>query len=275
MRLDYYTLLCPVPISLSIGTIKQPTLIDIGKLTYPRFKIYQAYLKLTPRAYYESINPEQGKKDWEILTDEQKQEVTLYDVIIVEEPVRYYFLEIFNFFFVERVIFAEDIFWILKTDDYETPMDEIELTKDNVKGAITYDTLSDVLDILQQVCCMKSSDPLDEEKPKFKNAKAKKLYEKMLKAKEDDKKEKEFEDFVNLTLGNIVSSTAAKSMNLNIINIWDATLFQLYDQFRRAQTDDAHYMNAVRVAVWGDEKNQFDPALWYKNTYDKQQNQDF
>ena len=29
-------------------------------------------------------------------------------------------------------------------------------------------------------------------------------------------------------------------------------------------------MNTVRVAVWGDDKNQFDPSLWYKNNFDKQ-----
>ena len=144
------------------------------------------------------------------------------------------------------------------------------LNKQNVKGMINPMTLADVLDILQQVCCIKSNDPLDDPKPKFKNEKARRLYERMLKANKKENKRKAQKDFYNMSLPNIISATAAKNPGLNIINIWDATLFQLYDQFEKAQNDDAHYMNSVRVAVWGDEKNQFDPSLWYKNNFDKQ-----
>ena len=104
----------------------------------------------------------------------------------------------------------------------------------------------------------------------FKNEKAKKLYEKMLKAKEAENKRKEERDLLNSSVPNIISSTAAKCPGLNIINIWDATLFQLYDQFGKTQTDDIHYLNSVRTAVWGDEKNVYDHTLWYKNNYDKQ-----
>ena len=269
MRLDYFTLLCPEPISLSIGTIKQPTLRSIGKLTFHKYCMYQVYLKLTPKDYYEIINKKQGEKVWQVLSDEQKQEISLFDVILVDDIVRYMYLEILNFFFIERVIFRDNVFLIIDTNDYDVLPEEIEITKDNIRGMITSNTILDVLDVLQQVCCIKSNDPMDEAKPKFKNAKAKRLYEKMLKAKDADNKKRELKDVLNLTLPNIISATAAKNSGLNIVNIWDATLFQLYDQFGKTQNDDAHYLNTVRVAVWGDEKDQFDPSLWYKNTYDK------
>lgn len=269
MRLDYFTLLCPEPISLSIGTIKHPTLRDIGKLTFPKYCMYQVYLKLKPKEYYEVINKKNGEKYWKVLSDEQKKEITMYDVLLVEDIVRNMYLEIFNFFFIERIIFRDGIFIILDIDDYDTPSDDIEISKENFRGMINPDNLVNILDILQQVCCIKSNDPLDEPKPKFKNKKAKILYERMLKAKAEENKKKEVKDLFNLTLPNITSATAAKCPGLNIINIWDATLFQLYDQFGKVQNDDAHYLNTVRVAVWGDEKKQFDPSLWYKNTYDK------
>lgn len=272
MKLDYFTLLCPEPISLSIGTIKQPTLRDIGKITFSKFNMFQVYLKLKPSDYYEKINELRGKSEWDSLTDEQKSHITLFDVILVEDIVRLTYLEIFNFFFVERVIFRENLFVIVKTDDYDTPSNDLNLSDENVKGVISNDNLLSVLDILQQICCIKSDDALDENKPVFKNKKAKRLYEKMLKAKATENKKVELKDYYNLKLPNIISATAMKSHGLNIINIWDTTLFQLYDQFKKLQNDDSHYMNAVRVAVWGDEKNQFDPSLWYKNTYDKQNN---
>lgn len=270
MKLDYFTLLCPEPISLSIGTIRQPTLRDIGKLTYPKFGMYQVYLKLTPRDYYMYLNRSQGELYWDILQEEQQKEITLYDVILIEKPILYTYLEIFNFFFVERVIFRDNLFLIVDTDDYDTLPEDLELNKQNVKGMINPMTLADVLDILQQVCCIKSNEPLDDPKPKFKNEKARRLYERMLKAKEKENKRKAQKDFYNMSLPNIISATAAKTPGLNIINIWDATLFQLYDQFEKTLNDDAHYINSVRVAVWGDEKNQFDPSLWYKNNFDKQ-----
>lgn len=270
MKLDYFTLLCPEPISLSIGTIKKPTLREISKLTYPKYGMYQVYLKLTPKDYYMYLNREQGELYWDILSEEQKKDFSLYDLIITEKTVCYTYLEIFNFFFVERVIFRDNLFLVVNTDDYDTDADQLELSKKNVKGVINPMTLNDVLDIIQQICCIKSDDPLDEPEPKFKNKKAKMLYERMLKAREEENRKKQEKDFYNLTLPNIISSTAAKNPGLNILNIWDATLFQVYDQFGKAQNDDAHYMNSVRVAVWGDEKKQFDPSLWYKNNFDKQ-----
>ena len=172
MKLDYFTLLCPEPISLSIGTIRQPTLRDIGRLTFQKFNMFQVYLKLKPVDYYEKINELRGKSEWDSLTDEQKSHITLFDVILVEDIVRLTYLEIFNFFFVERVIFRENLFVIVKTDDYDTPSNDLELSDDNVKGVISNDNLLNVLDILQQIWCIKSDDALDENKPVFKNKKA-------------------------------------------------------------------------------------------------------
>lgn len=269
MRLDYYTLLCPEPIQLSIGNIKHPTLRRIGKLTFQQFGMYQVYLKLTPKDYYKYLANDKLKKEWENLSDDVKANVELYDLVMIDESVMRQYEEIFNFFFIERVVFVDDMFLIVDTDDYETPKEDLDFDELTVIGVINQSTFLDVLDILQQVCCIKSDDPLDETKPKFKNAKAKKLYERMLKAKEQEERKKEAKDAINLSLPNIISATASKNAGLNIINIWDATLFQLYDQFGKVQNDDIHYMNAVRVAVWGDEKNQFDPSLWYKNNYDK------
>jgi hypothetical protein len=270
MRLDYYTLLCPEPIQLSIGNIKHPTLRRIGKLTFQQFGMYQVYLKLTPKDYYKYLANDKLKKEWENLSDVVKLGVTLYDLITIDEVVQKQYEEMFNFFFVERVIYVDDMFLIVDTDDYETPPEELDFDELYITGVINQSTLTDVLDILQQVCCIKSDDPLDEVRPKFKNAKAKKLYDRMLKAKEQEDKKKEIKDSINLSLPNIISATASKNAGLNIVNIWDATLFQLYDQFGKVQNDDIHYMNSVRVAVWGDEKNQFDPSLWYKNNYDKE-----
>ena len=270
MKLEYFTLLCPTPIKLSIGSVKKHTLREIGEFSFPRFRVYEVYLSLTPNSYYNNLADEADKEYWQAIPDEQKVNTTLYDIILLYDDLRECYLDVFNFFFIERVIFRDNYFYTLNTDDYDTPDDEIELSEDNVVGIINHTNIYDVLDILRQVCCIKSDDPLEEQQPVFKNEKAKRLYEKMLKAKEEDNKKKEKRLSMDTSVPNVISSTAAKSPGLNIINIWDATLFQLYDQFGKTQSDDIHYLNSVRVAVWGDEKNTYDHALWYKNNYDKQ-----
>mgnify|MGYP007012484227 CR=1 FL=1 len=272
MKLNYYTLLCPEPIRLSIGTIKHPTLREISKVTYQRFGIYQIYLKLTPNDYYNELNKEKLPY-WESLPDEQKERLTIWELIGLEPELVSGFLAVLNFFFIERIIFREGVFMVIDTDDYETPDEELEINKDNFRGMLHHDIFTDVLDILQQVCHMKSGDGA-EKNYKFKNDKARKLYERMLKAKEEQMRIEARKNAKNYAIPNMISSVAAKSFNLNIINIWDATLFQLYDQFNKLISNDVHYINEVRVSVWGDEKNQFNPALWYKNQYENDEDDD-
>lgn len=271
MKLDYYTLLCPVPIQLSIGAIQSPILKRIGEIGYSKFGMYQVYLKLTPEDYYTVIKKNRDSY-WNYLSDEEKKDFTLYDIILLDKEFCDTFVEIFNFFFVERVIFKDNLFYIVDTSDYDTPDELIDLDSMEIRGSINPTTFFDVIDIIQQVCCIKSDDPLDEPMPKLKNAKAKKLYERMLKAKKEQEKKKADKDSINMTLPNMISATAAKCPGLNIVNIWDTTLFQLYDQFGKIQNIDIHYINSVNVAVWGDEKKQFDPSLWYKNNFNKDKN---
>lgn len=270
MNLDYYTLLCPVPIDIGIGKIKNHTLREIGELTYFKYGMFQVYLKLTPDDYYKNINKQNCETYWDLLDDEQKKSITLYDLVLTEEDVQQTYIEIFNFFFVEKVVFYNNLFFILKNNDLDMFDEDMDISDENIQGVINPANFESVVDIIQQVCCIKSDDPLNEPTPKFKNEKAKRLYERMLKAKKKDDERKEKKNSVNMSLPNIISATAAKSFGLNILNIWDITVFQLFDQFNKAQFGDSHYINSVRVAVWGDENNQFDQTLWYKNTFVKQ-----
>lgn len=271
MNLDYYTLLCPVPINIGIGRIQNHTLLDIGKITYLKYGMFQVYLKLTPSDYYKNINKERGETYWELLSDEQKQAVTLYDLILTEEDVKMTYMEMFNFFFVERVIFRENLFYVLKDANDGIADEDVDINEDTIQGIIYPHNISEVIDVIEQVCCIKSDDPLDEPTPKFKNEKAKRLYERMLEAKKRSDEKKIKKNSVNMSLPNIISAVAAKSFGLNVLNIWDITVFQLFDQFNKIQFGDSYYINSVRVAVWGDENNQFDQSLWYKNTFTKTQ----
>lgn len=261
MRLEYETQISPYPIILSIGTLHKPTLREIfntsSGMSFERFGYYELFLKMSPKTFYTDIKGEEGKEYWNSLTADEQNNISIYDILLIDEQLQNIYIEIFNFFFVETVIFKEGLFILLKNANDE-------LQKENISGVIHADTFDSVLDVIQQVCCI--DDKKSNEDLKFKNNIAKKLYDKIQKAqqKQENRKKKD----VNLTIPNIISSVSVKHQSLNYSNIWDLTIFQLLDNFNRLQVNAMYDINALRVSVWGDEKKTFNAALWYKNHYE-------
>lgn len=262
MKLDYGTQLSPVPITLSIGTLRKPTLKEISQITFERFSFYEYFLKLSPETYYIKIKEDiDGKAYWDSLRKEEQNQITIYNVIEEDEKIRNIYIEIFNFFFVETVIYKEGFFILLK----ENIPNSQEIKKEQVRGAIAKENFSQVINLIQQICCIyNEEESLDD--MKFKNNLARKLMEKMINAKKEQETNK---SDLNLTIPNIISSLANKHPSLNYVNIWDLTIFQLLDAFNRTRTISMYDIDSTRVSVWGDEKKTFDVSLWYKNNYDK------
>lgn len=259
MYLDYGTQTSPSPISLSIGTIKKPKLIDISELTFEKFNVFEVFLKMTPKDFYTDIEKDLAAEHWDILSDDEKSKVTLYDLVLKYKKLQEIYIEIFNFFFLESVIFKEGLF-ILLNDNIQ----QDNIIPENVRGVIHENTFLEVLNILQQICCIYDKEEKIEELP-FKNKTARKLYEKMAKAqKEEQKKKKADKDY---TIPNIISSVSCQHPSINYLNVWDLTIFQLLDSFNRLRVNTIHEIDAIRVAVWGDEKKTFNAAMWYKNQY--------
>lgn len=261
MRFDYGTQLSPNPIKLSIGTLKKPTLNEISTLTFEKFDIYEAFLKMTPERFFSKFK-NGGQEYWDSVSDEVKEKMTMYDIIIDDKTVCNTYIEIFNFFFVEQVIFKDGLFILLKQSLEERQ----EIIADNIRGIIHDKTFSQALEMIQQVCCIYDNEE-DTEEVKFKNSIAKELYEKMLKAQKKEKERKKVD--INLTLPNIISSVSNIHPSINPVNVWNLTIFQLLDSFTRLQVNTMFTIDCTRLSVWGDEKKTFDAALWYKNHYEK------
>ena len=68
----------------------------------------------------------------------------------------------------------------------------------------------------------------------------------------------------NMELGNIISAVANKSHSLNILNIWDLTVFQVWDCFLRLSNNSIYDIQSMSVAAWGNKDNYFDANAWYK-----------
>ena len=266
IKLDYGALLCPEPITLSIGTLRNPKLREIGKLSFEKFGYYEFLLKLTPELYFTKIKGNDESFTQDSFAGRKKAEVTLYDILLEDGTLCEMYTEMFNFFFIEQVLFREGFFILLKEEIQNG--DDIEA--DNIRGVITEDTMSQVLGLIQQICCIYDEEEQTEE-IQFKNNLAKRLFEKMQKAKQKKNESKKTD--VNFSLPNIISALSNKHPSISPVNVWDLTVFQLLDSFNRLQANALYDIDSVRVSVWGDEKNAFDASRWYRNEYEKNNGQ--
>ncbi len=262
MKIDYGTLLCGLPIELTIGaSIVQPHLYEIAKIGFETFYHYEALISLTPKEYYTTIMGENGKQIWDKLDNDSRDNLQIYDVVEKEEWLQQSYTLVFNFFFdtpVKYYVIDNDGYFMF-VKDTNIDVDQLDIDKD-VYGAISRGSFSSVLGLIRQVCCME--DEYDDEEPKFKNEKAKQIYYELKKAKDGMKKAKKSDP--NLSLPNIISAVSNTHPTINPLNVWNLTVFQLLDSFTRLQSNKIYDINATSVSVWGDEKKQFDFSLWYK-----------
>lgn len=63
-------------------------------------------------------------------------------------------------------------------------------------------------------------------------------------------------------LGNLISALAAAHPSLNILNIWDLTVYQLHDQITRQTYMRQIVIREMNYAAWGGES---DPAAWFRS----------
>lgn len=254
MILSYETQISPAPIRLNNGTLIKPTLRRIAHITFDRFYYYEMLLKTSPKKYYEEFAIEDSKKYWDSLQEDIKETITLYELSLVDKELQESITEMLNFFFDETVVFMfASRTYLLKNAAGEAV------------GMIDQNSYPLIVDLIQQVCCIYDKDTTTEGK-KFKNKLAEMLFNKI---KKSDKQEKNRKTDINFSIPNIISAVSNNHSSISPINVWDLTIFQLFDTFSRLQQSAFFNIDCARVSVWGDEKNTFDAARWYKNEYDK------
>ena len=67
----------------------------------------------------------------------------------------------------------------------------------------------------------------------------------------------------NYFLDNIISKMSAANSGYNLLNIYDITVWQLYDQFKAYTQNRLSVLSERSFSVWGGEN--FDYELWLKN----------
>lgn len=271
IKLDYFTLLSPDPIFINgVGNIKCPTLRDISKLEY-KCNTYNFYVNIflfTIDSYFKEFENENSlmshypqelknkmlslKSEYDSLSEEEKNNITFFNFLVNDEVLKSRVSDALNFFIVENVVFNEE-YNVFVTYDKKINEDD----HPQIIGTIHSQNYADVIDIILQRLNIKNN-KAKEEKLKVKNKIAEKLLAKMKKGSSQQKKQSD----KKMTLANLISALSSHHENLNIINIWDITVYQLYDQFNRTRLNDSYNILSTGVSIFGDKENKFDEMMW-------------
>lgn len=219
-------------------TIRQPTLMDIRLVGYHK---YQAYLSML-------LIQKQNILDMMGIDDPQLADnLDLYMILGADVSIRNMFIEALSFFIREPVSFDNDSFYI---------------------GCIP--ATSRVLDPIKSIICEMSYIKQDTppEEPKFASKRAREIWLKTQKGKRDLEKAKHNKVDENMELPNLISAIAAEHYGYNLTNIWNLTVYQLYDQFARINTRVQIGVYGQRWAAWG--QDDFDTTMWFKNNSRKE-----
>lgn len=247
MKLSYFELLSPEPIYMpNIGGIISPKLRDISLLGYSTYQTYVSILLMDIEKYLAIIG---CSKKYDLLSDEEKSSLNLFELLIKDKQFSVLLKNLLNFFISEKVTYSpESNAFIVKCND-------------DVIGIITKETYPQLCDLICQRICIKSDQK--EDLSKVKSKKALEIMKKIQKGRKEQSKNAKTAD-KNMELGNILSAVANKSHSLNIINIWDLTVFQLWDCFSRLSNNNIYDIQSMSVATWGNKDNHFDATAWFK-----------
>lgn len=226
--------------------------------------MYQYYLNILLmdlKMFFTMIN---RPDDYEKLSDEEKLNISVYDLLIQDAQTALLLQTALNFFIKEDVEYSPKHKEFAVRGNVMVKEQDKMVEKYAIIGVISRDNYQDVVDVICQRNNIKTKDVADPNKVKSKKAlailqKIKKGRDEMAKATKSDK---------NMELGNIISAVANRSQSLNIVNIWDLTVFQLWDCFARLTNNNVYDINAASISAWGDKDKKFDFNGWFKKLND-------
>lgn len=228
-------------------TVKQPTLRDICSAAtldakgqaHTGYEQYTAYVNVLCLKVENLLSPDVLS----VLPQEEVDKLNIFTVLVSGEGYRELLHKALSFFIIEPIVF-----------------DKNEMCFVAGESRIDAQNYDELRRILLKLCRIESDDII---KPKFKSERSRSIFEKIQKGRKQMQAAKAKAGNDAYALPNVISALSAKHPSINLFNIWDLTISQVYDQFNRtyvnAQTDIIGY----RWAAWG--KDNFDFTTWFKN----------
>ena len=246
MKLDYFSLLSPAPIYLpGAGGILSPKLDAISRIGMQNYQQYLAVLLLDTQSYLAALGL---TKKFETLTKEEKSLTDIFNMLTSNEQSTSMLQNALNFFMEEEIRFSSQQNCFLA------------YRENTVTGTINKENYPLVRSCICRRNCINPGANADLSKVKSK--KAQDILKKLSKGKAA--KAKQAQSDRNMELGNIISAVANRSHSLNILNIWDLTVFQVWDCFSRLSNNSIYDIQSMSVAAWGNKDKVFDISAWFK-----------
>lgn len=238
MEISKLDLLHKEPIFLfGIGHLKVPTLNDIrhaGK----SYDTYMGMLNIEDLDLADKIGVPLNGRD-------------RFHYIIQIPDLRAFYEELFRFFFLEDLVFQPvGSMWILMGE----------------KGCVGTINEENFPDVVNAILICNHLEPKKATPMKFFNEKARRIYEKIQSGKKAMQASKHSS---GTSIADLVSAVAANSPSYNLFNIWDLTIYQLYDQFAQLNQRIGFDISSMRWAAYSTEK--FDLSGWYRPKQKKEE----
>ncbi|MDE6852979.1 MAG: hypothetical protein K2J67_10955 [Lachnospiraceae bacterium] len=246
LKPSYFTLLSPDPIPIPQGgSVISPRLRDISAIGYDTYQHYLSVLIMDIKTYFAMLGQQET---FDLLSDEEKAKWNIFDCLLSIQQTRILLQDILNFFLREDVIYSPGRHGFLVQEQNQ----EI--------GVITAENYPVICDLICKRNCIQSR--TETTLSKVKSKKALEIIKKLQKGRAEKNRQTKADK--NMELGNIISAVAGKSPTLNLINIWDLTVFQLWDCFSRLSHNAIYAIQSMSVAAWGNKDNYFDAAAWFQ-----------
>ena len=235
---DYMTLIRGLPCNVNGATVYPPLLDDIAFVSY---KVYESYLSVFFLSAVD-IGRIIGLEDGSL-----PPTTTSLQLITRVPELRAALMQSLSFFMRADVLYSEDTGYSIQLDDGT--------------HYLSLDDIRDIRAVVLQLCNIQ--DDTEVAPVKFKNARAKEIYDKIQKKKAEKKKLSAMsKESLSMTLPNLISAVAAFSPTYNLLNIWQLTVYQLYDEFSRLSDKIQLSVFGQRWAAWGTDN--FDFSVWYR-----------
>ena len=207
----------------------------IRQAGYSRYNGYLSVLLSTPEDFLEALGVDASK-----LTDLPTDPLIFMTLF---PSLRNELISAVSFFIDESLSYDEEIGYMVDEE------------------SLSLDDLRDIRSVILQMCCIE--DTVTPPK-KFRNQKARKIYELIQSRKAEQAKaaKKVRKENPDTALPNLISAFCAFSPSYNLINVWGLTIYQFYDQYHRLDSKIQLDVFGLRWAAWG--KKDFDFSLWHK-----------
>lgn len=209
---------------------KQPKLRDIKKIGTQTYYAYISFLLVSAEEYLMSIKRE------DLIPFFKQHNLTMFDIYRDNPYERQFFIEALSFFIDGEIVFKNGVFLLNNTNI---------INKENYPR---------ILEVIGEINCLK----VNKQQETFANEKARKIAEKIQQAKQ---KRSNVQSKDSVSLADIISAVASRKESLNLLNIWDLTIYQLYDHYNRLIVEDEFDIHAMNYAYWGGE---FKAKHWSK-----------